>query len=124
MILHAFFVITKNSPLPHAVSVVDESTIETSPYTQDEFLAHGEKQAIKAINASGDEYTNGGWYRISLPVTARSEIVQDLNDITPSFSAQSVTADPKNVQHPSIEGITVTVGRTPGKIQDDEIINL
>lgn len=124
MILHAYFAITKRNPLPQIIVSVDGATIDRSESEEKDFLAHYEEQAIKAINASGDEYENGGWYRVSLPDTIRGRVAEDLRDVTPTFQAQSVKASPKEVQHPSIQGITVTVGREPGKIKDDEIINL
>jgi hypothetical protein len=98
------------------MAIVDPETIKESNHTEEEY----KKLVEDAVSESDENIEVSGWYTIGLPVDASGTITRELRDIPTSFSGQ-VQQDPVKETHPSINSITVTVGRKPGKIVDDEI---
>lgn len=116
MKLSVLFVITEESPSPRPVAIVDPLTVKESTHTEDEY----KKLVEEAVRDSETVIKLSGWYELALPMDAANTIGRELRNQPSVFPAQ-VTADPVKEVHPSINSITVTVGRKPGKIVDDEI---
>jgi len=105
---------------PKAMAVVDQNTIQKSGHEE---MAY-KKIALEQVKNSAQDVegvTNWAWFQIDLPPTAMGRIVEYLTSTVPRFATNDVTPSPIETVHPSTEGITVTVGRVPGKIIDDEI---
>lgn len=120
MLLYVLFIKTSKNSQPTAITVLDEATVETSEFTVKEYQDLTLAQVKEALGS--DELKSWGWFEVRLPNITRSRIVEELEDITPTFASYEVKSVPKEQTHPSIAGITVTVGRIPGKLVDDEII--
>ena len=121
MILHVLFVKFKGEALPKGLSVVDEQTINETQYTVDEYLEAAALQTLEMFKDSKREVEEWSWYDFSAPTTTRNRIAEDINDLTLTFGVSNVEARPKAQPVTGVPGITVTVGRTPGTIVDDEI---
>jgi len=102
--------------VPQALAVLDEySALHT----------HGSVETAKTQLEAGylaSEYLretdNYGWFEVDLgPVekTIQAKLIPQV----PSITGELVNVEPASVRNPSI---TVQVGRTPGKVFDDEII--
>lgn len=101
---------------PVAMTVVDELTIRLSGRKEDEYK---ELALLATKDQCEDEMEHWGWFETTLPDDGRAAIQQFFNEEPPTFSA-SMSASPVAQQHPSYEGIKVTVGRTPGRLPHDE----
>lgn len=116
MQLFVLFAVIDGKAYPRPLAIVDPETIKESNYTEEEY----KKLVEKAAAEGGENVEVSGWYTVNLPVDAPGIITRELNDIPTAFPGQ-VQADPVQETHPAINSITVTVGRKPGKIVDDEI---
>ena len=102
--------------VPQAIAVLDEY----SALHRYGSVEEAKKQMVEGYIAS--EYLladdNFDWFEIDLgPV--EKEVQNTLLPKIPSLDGELVTPQPASVRNPSI---TVQVGRTPGKVRDDEII--
>jgi hypothetical protein len=102
------------------MAVVDGATIAHSGHSEMEYKKIALEQ-VKETSQDADVVTAWEWFIVDLGPVASNRILEHLSNITPHFSTEKVTPSPIETVHPSVEGITVTVGRTPGKIIDDEI---
>ena len=116
MRLFVLFGIPEGKGYPKALVVVDSRTIQESGNTDQEY-----KDLVEEAVLDGDEkYERMGWYTIGLPQGSENTLIHELRQLKTSFSGK---IEPAPKPHPSIEGITVQVGRIPGKIRDDEIFD-
>lgn len=102
---------------PKAMHVTDEHAITRSGKAEDVF----KREVLDTVRAAQKESAeNWAWFEIVLPNDTITRISQTLLHETPSFQAKiAETPVQKDVRgHNSIK---VTVGRTPGKIDDDEV---
>jgi hypothetical protein len=121
MILHVLFAQLDNKSMPEAVSIVDQQTVDSSPYTLAEYLGFADEQAQKIFEANGSKVKTQGWFEIDMGYETLAGVQMSLEERTPVFRPLHVAPTPRPETNPSVPGITVTVGRTPGTIQDDEI---
>lgn len=102
--------------VPQALAVLDEySALHT----------HGSIETAKTQLETGylaSEYLREGdnyaWFEVDLGPVEKT-LQANLIPQVPSISGELVPQEPGSVKNPSI---TVQVGRTPGKVFDDEII--
>ena len=102
--------------LPLALTAVDELTIKESGVREDEYKRLVLDKTQSKIEEKVDHW---GWFEVRLPEDARNRIRQYLVSEAPTFTAVNVAPSPTQKIHPSYDGIKVTVGRTPGKIEDE-----
>ncbi len=116
MKLFVLFAVIDGKAFPRPMAIVDPQTIKESNHSEEEY----KKLVEAAVSESDEKIEVAGWYTIALPPDAAGTITRELREIPTSFPGQ-VQQDPIKETHPSISSITVTVGRKPGKIVDDEI---
>lgn len=117
MNLFVLFALVAGRPTPQPLAIVDPATIQESERTEAEY----KKLVEAAVEETVDmDIEVSGWYELSLPPDAGNTVRRELLNQATVFPVH-VTPSPIAEGHPSINGITVTVGRKPGKIIDDEI---
>jgi hypothetical protein len=119
MRLFVLFASQPNNP-PKAVVVVDQPTIARSGHSEMDYKKLALEQAKESLE-DAHTITSWAWFIIDLGPVATGRIMEYLTDTAPHFSTENVTASAISTPHPSTESITVTIGRVPGKIIDDEI---
>lgn len=96
---------------PEALTAVDEYTLEN--ITLDEI----ERKTV----APGNDYVVTRWVKVNLNATESD--IRKLLLAPPEITGQvDIPKEPKG-DHPSYQGMTVTIGRTGKKIEDSEIID-
>ena len=102
--------------VPQALAVLDEYSALHS---------HGSVETAKTQLEEGylaSEYLregdNYGWFEVDLGLVEET-LQSNLIPKVPSITGELVAPKPESMRNPSI---TVQVGRTPGKVFDDEII--
>jgi hypothetical protein len=119
MKLFILFAQFPNQPYPAPMGVIDENTIKMSGRPEDVY----KKLALDTIkDQTKEEAQSWGWFELLLPPDAPTRISQALLQELPKFVTE-LKSSPTQKNHPSFNGITVTVGRNPQKIKDDEIFD-
>jgi hypothetical protein len=102
---------------PVAMTVVDELTVLLSGRKEDEY----KRLILDLTREQCDEPAeNWAWFEVELPSDARERVRLHLMHESPKFAVKEVTPSPVQKNHPSFDGIKVTVGRTPGKLRDED----
>ena len=107
---------------PEALTLVDSFTLEETSLevVEEEYIEDWNKRFSSSDGSVTFQTTFVAWDWIK--VTLNVDVAQVRKYLLEPLVAEGkISLPPKDKSHPSYGGITVTQGRTPGKITDSEI---